>query len=198
MAGALSTLQKLRQLKLFNEKIETLRRGRFIPQVFHPSHGVSIHYEAEKPMKIEKVGADEDATLALAATLRFFVQPRDGIQLSQIAETYESLPVEDMAKRSAREASDCMNALLDSSTFITINGERITNRRLFEVFMYGGMVHANSDKKPEYEQWMKNPMALLMQSMFEELVGHMIQIIVSFHAMNERTIQLLESTTAAP
>jgi hypothetical protein len=64
--------------------------------------------------------------------------------------------------------------------------------------MYGGMVHANSDKKPEYEQWMKNPMALLMQSMFEELVGHMIQIIVSFHAMNERTIQLLESTTAAP
>src|SRR5438552_19050155 len=35
----LSISEKLKRLKLFNEKIKTVRRGRFVPQVFRPGHG---------------------------------------------------------------------------------------------------------------------------------------------------------------
>jgi len=32
-----------------------------------------------------------------------------------------------------------------------------------------------------------------MQFFFEDIVAHMLQVIVSFQSMNERTIQMLES-----
>src|SRR5665647_1893186 len=35
----LSMSEMLQKLKLFNEKIETVRKGRFVPQVFRPDHG---------------------------------------------------------------------------------------------------------------------------------------------------------------
>src|ERR1035441_2037719 len=97
----MSVAEKLQKLKLFNEKVDVVRRGRFFQQV-SPEHSVKIHFGQNEPLKIEKRGADEEAVLALAITLRFFVQPGDGIMLKQIADIYDSLPVEDMAKQSAR------------------------------------------------------------------------------------------------
>jgi hypothetical protein len=183
----------LQKLKLFNEKIETVRRGRFVPQVFRPDHGLTLNFATEKRLTVEKRGADEDATLALATTLRFFVQERDGISLGQIADIYESLPVEDMARKSARSAVDGLDKYLDTPLEFRLNDETITRRRLFEVLMYGGLAHANADKRVEYEQWTKGPVAGIMNFFFEDIVAHMLQVIVSFQNMNERTIRMLQS-----
>jgi hypothetical protein len=185
--------EMLQKLKLFNEKIETVRRGRFVPQVFRPDHGVTLNFATEKPLTVGKRGADEDATLALAMTLRFFYQPGDGINLWQIANIYESLPVEEMDKKSARSAVDSVEEYLNTPFPFVINGEAITKRRLFEVFMYGGLAHARNDKRLEYENWIKSPIASMMQFYFEDIVAHMLQVIVSFQGMNERTIEMLHS-----
>jgi hypothetical protein len=75
-----------------------------------------------------------------------FYQQRDGISLEQIAELYETLPVEDRAKQSARTAVKALNQYLDSLTEFTVANEKLTNRRLFEVVMYGVLAHANEDK----------------------------------------------------
>lgn len=50
---ALSTPEMLQKLKLFNEKIETVRRGCFVPQVFRPDHGVTMHFGSETPLIVE-------------------------------------------------------------------------------------------------------------------------------------------------
>jgi hypothetical protein len=113
MALPLGTTEKLQKLKLFNEKIEVLRRRNFIQQVFQPNHGVTINFGRPEPLTFERRGADEEALHAFATTLRFFVQPRDGITIEQIAKIYESLPVEDEAKRSARAAADSLDGYLD-------------------------------------------------------------------------------------
>jgi hypothetical protein len=190
--------EMLQKLKLFNEKIETVRKGRFVPQVFRPDHGVTMNFATEKPLTVVKRGADEDAILALAMTLRFFVQERDGISLWQIAEIYESLPLEEMEKKSARSAVDSLDKYLDTPCGFVVNGEAMTNRRLFEVFMYGGLAHANSDKRLEYETWTKSPAAGMMEFYFEGIVADMLQVIWSFRRMNERTIQMLQSKLGMP
>ena len=190
---SLSMSEMLQRLKLFNEKIETVRRGRFVPQVFRPDHGVTLNFATEKPLKVEKRGADEDAILALAITLRFFCQEKDGISLRQIADIYESLPVEEMDKKSARSAADSVDKYLNTPFPFVINGGAITKRRLFEVFMYGGLAHANDDKRLEYQNWIKSPIVSMMQFYFEDIVAHMLQVIVSFQGMNERTIEMLQS-----
>lgn len=191
-AKVLSTPEMLQKLKLFNEKIETVKRGRFVPQVFRPDHGITMHFDSEKPLLIEKRGADEEAILALATTLRFFVQERDGISLRQVADIYGNLPVEDLAKQSARSAVDSVEQYLDTALPVVFNNEAITNRRLFEVFMYGGIAHANEDKRAEYETWARGPAGAMMQMYFEEIVARLLQVIVSFQMMNERTIQALQ------
>jgi hypothetical protein len=189
----LSTSEVLKKLKLFNEKIDTVRRGRFVPQVFRPDHGVALTFATEKPVTVQKRGADEDAILALAATLRFFVQQRDGISLWQIADIYEGLAVEEMDKESARSSVDSVDKYLDTPCPFLIDGKAITKRHVFEVFMYGSLAHANDDKRLEYEKWTKGPVADMMEFYFETIVADMLQVIVSFQGMNERTIQALQS-----
>lgn len=190
---SLSTSDMLQKLKLFNDKIETVRRGRFVPQVFRPDHGVTLKFVTEKPVTVQKRGADEDAILALAATLRFFVQERDGISLWQIADIYEGLPVEEMNKESALSAVDSVDKYLDTPFPFRIDRKAITKRHVFEVFMYGSLAHANDDKRLEYEKWTKGPVADMMEFYFETIVADMLQVIVSFQGMNERTIQALQS-----
>jgi hypothetical protein len=197
MKRALTADQKAGKLRLFNEKIEVLRQGRFVPQVFQPDHRVSLHFGHDRPLTTEKCGADQEAVLALATTLRFFVQERDGVNLDQIAGLYESLPVEDRAKTSARVAADGLKRYLDSPSGMGLDGENLTNRRIFEVFMYGGIAHANDDKRPEYEKWIRSPIAQVLQWHFEDIAAHLVQIIVSFYEMNQRTIAFIESTAKA-
>ena len=190
----IGTAKAVERLKLFNEKIRTLRDRNFIRQVFNPNHGITFEFDSEKPPTFERLGADEEALHAVATTLRFFVQPRDGIDLEQMAAMYQNLPVEDMAKRSARRAVDILNAYLDSSTGVVLNGRTITRRQLFDVIFYGSIVHANIDKRLEFETWMRDPAVdALLRTFFEETIARMISTIVSFYAMNDRTIKLLES-----
>ena len=95
--------EAVQKLKLFNEKVLTLRRRNFIPQVFGTDHGITLRFSPDKPLTIEKHGADEEALHAVIPTLRLFVQPGDGISFDQIAALYQRLPVEDRAKQSAPE-----------------------------------------------------------------------------------------------
>ncbi len=136
VSRTMAIAEKIQKLRLFNEKIEMMRRGRFASLVSRSDHGVTLSISSEAPMAIERRGADEDSTLALAATLRFFVQPKDGITLLQIADLYETLPIEERAKTSARAAAEANGVFLDRLCEFGLNGETFTNREIFEVAGY--------------------------------------------------------------
>ena len=140
-----------------------------------------------------EIVARRGCRLALATTLRFFVQDRDGISLEQIARLYQVLPVQERAKDSARHAVESLIRFLNAPTQLACNGQPITDRTIFEVFMYGSIAHANKDKKTIYDAWMQMPaVAGLVVFMFEGIIARMIRVILSFRAMNERTIQVLQ------
>jgi hypothetical protein len=128
LTQALTTPEKIRRLRLFNDKIEVVRRGRFSALVSRPDHGITINFGSGVPMDIEKRGADEESTLALVTTLRFFVQERDGITLGKIADLYETLPVEERAKTSARGAAIANDEFLDRQCGFGLNEGHYSNR----------------------------------------------------------------------
>ena len=183
----------IQRLRLFNEKADTVRRGSFLEKVSRDDHGVTLHLRAGAPLSVEKRGVDEEATLALALTLRFFVQPRDGISLQQVAQVYESIPVPTKYSQSARSAADSVERFLDQPTGLVFQNSPITNRRLFEVFMYGGLAHANDDKRDEFERWTRGPFREMMYYYFEDIAEEIIGVVRSFYNMNERTIAFLET-----
>ncbi len=188
--------QLLQRLKLFNEKAEGIRRGRFANQVFHPKHGFTWLTPGDGSMETEWHGADEDATKALALDLRYFIwsQNRDGINLKQVLELYETLPVCEPDKRTVKDLVNSLESALDADAII-IGTEPVTWRRLLEVFMYGGLAHANDDKRALYKRWMKTEsLATLMLYNFEKIVKAMVYVICQVRHVNERVIKALESS----
>jgi hypothetical protein len=192
----LTVLEAKHRLRLFNDKAAILRRGNFTGKVFVENHGFTLTFGTNQPTAFEKIGADEDSTLALVTTLRFFVQPRDGISFKQMAELYQLLPVSDEDKENAKKANDDVEGFLDSliSSFnLVIDGEKLTNGRLFDIFMYGGHAHANEAKRPQYERWVKDsPFRPMMETIFEEIIANLLKVIFWFPPTNERAIQRLE------
>jgi hypothetical protein len=186
----------LRRLGLFNEKAAAIRDGRFVTQVFHPRHGFTWITPGDGSMQTEWRGADVDATKALALDLRYFIwgQKRDHINLWEIRDLYESLPVNSEDKQTIRDLIDSLDETLNS-TAIVIGAEPVTWRKLLEVFMYGGLAHANDDKRRVYEFWKKTESsATLMRHNFEKIVKAMVYAICQVRLVNERIIEALEST----
>jgi hypothetical protein len=86
-------------------------------------------------------------------TLRFFLQPRDRIQLEQIEQLYRDVPLPDEDRRWVTENLGVLNAFVDRATEFTVDGQAITNRMVLETFVYGDHAHANDEKRAEYQKW---------------------------------------------
>src|ERR1017187_3110684 len=135
--------EAVKRLRLFNDKAEKLRRSRFIQMAYGEGAGATLSFGEGQPGKVVKRGADEDATAAFVLTLRFFLQPRDRIQLEQIEQLYRDVPVPREDCQRVTEGLGVLNAFLDRPTALAIDGQAITNRMVLETFVYGDHAHAN-------------------------------------------------------
>lgn len=190
--------EQVRRLKLFNEKAEAIRDGRFVKQVFQPHHGFTWLTPGDGTMQTEWRGADQDATKALALDLRYFIwsQKRDGINLEQIRELYEALPTGNAEKQKITDLLDSLDRTLDSIAII-ISSEPVTWRRLLEVFMYGGLAHANEREREIYQEWTRNETGALIRHDFEKIVKAMVLVICQIQHVNNEVIKALECIQGA-
>jgi len=185
--------RQIATLRLFNEKAQALHRGRFVPQVFHARHGFTWITPGDGTMQTEWRGADEDATNALVLNLRFFLQSKDGICLKQIGEIYENLPVSEADKQIVRDARQFLNDVLDSPFQFVIKGEANTWRELLDVFLNGGLAHADTRKLELYRKWMSSDAAAMIQYQFEKIAKVIIYVVCQLKFVNDRTIEALKA-----
>ena len=64
-------------------------------------------------------------------------------------------------KREFFNTRDELNDFLDSPDevlHIKVNNKEFSKREIYEIFIYGGLAHANEVKKKIYDEWMANPM----------------------------------------
>jgi len=190
----ITVLDAIRRLRLFNEKVEKLERCSFVTKVFRPDHGVTIHFGTDQPLTITKVGADEEATDALVLTLRFFFQEKDDISLRQITELYQRLPIRDEDKGKVRMAFRNIEQFLDCDVGVVFEGLALTNRIIFETFLYGDLAHVADNKRPLYEAWVKAvPFSTLAMCWFEDIVAQVLSTVFALKRFNEQTITLLKT-----
>ena len=86
-------------------------------------------------------------------TLRFFLQNNERISIANTADLYETLAVPEKLKEAVRKTRGMLNQCLDSDAQIIWKNERLTRRRVLDVFLYGGLAHANPEKKALYDEW---------------------------------------------
>jgi len=198
--------EALRRLRLFNEKAEELRSYSFIEKAFNKDAGVTVHFDfQQQTAETKRMGADNEARAAMCSVLRFFVQPRDGIELHDIAELYQSLPVKNEDKYWVSENLKQLDNFLCRVTApaMSVNdGPPLTFGRIREIFLYGSLVHANAkppdDKRSVFELWRENRVVYpVLENFFEYTAGETIKYILWLAAMNADAIKAIEQTISA-
>lgn len=196
MNKAGDTSEALRRLRLFNRKAAELSKLSFLDKAFHEEAGASVSIERGK-VHVEKIGADRESTAAFALTLRFFLQQRDGIEIHQIFDLYQDMPISDEDKGWVAVNLKDLDDYLDGrdAMKIIVDGVSVTNRMILETFLYGDLAHVNDEKRDEYERWKAGPMNLLLESKFEQIVGEVMRFVCWLAKMNDETIKTLEGST---
>jgi hypothetical protein len=194
----LDTSKALKRLRLFNEKAEELQSFSFIRKALQEDAGVTVDFDFEKQTAaVNRIGADKEARAAMCSLIRFFLQPRDGIQLEDIVELYQDLPVQDEDKSWVSENLKELDTFLDRPTEMAINKQPpLTHRLIREIFLYGSFVHANDkphdDKRAVFESWRENKVAFpVLENFFEYAVSQTIRHIFWLALMNVDAISAL-------
>lgn len=187
--------QGINALGLFNEKAEKLANCRFTRTVFGQKTGVEVRGERGKPVEVIRWGPDQEAIDAFVLTFRFFIQDNEKSSFRNMAKTYQNLPISDDIKARFAEARRILNEFLDStpSTSYNIGGETLNHRRILEVFVYGGLAHANPKKKRTYDRWMKMSVVCeLLITDFVVILAKVMRIIQYVATLNVEAIEEME------
>ena len=193
---------------LFNEKAQKLQRLSFIQSMVQSDVGVSyslqLRDDGNYDQYAERRGPDEEAIDAFVLTFRFFIQDNEKSSLRNMAECYEKALVSSKLKDTFAEVRNELNLYLDQPSFINFNynGENFTRRKIMEIFIYGGMAHANSAKKQLYDEWMSIPLArTLLENEFVSILTDVLNAIIYIRNVNEQAIaelRVMLTDEAAP
>ena len=107
---------------------------------------------------------------------------------------YTKAPIEEGLKTRFAEVRKDINEFLDRSAEINFiyNNELLTNRRIMETFIYGGMSHANEAKKELYDEWMKIPFTkVVLEYEFTNIIAMIFKTILYIKTLNEQSLQHL-------
>jgi hypothetical protein len=133
----------LAALKLFNEKADKLKRCSFTRFVYEQDAGVYMSAKKDENIVIERTGPSEEAIDAFALTFRFVIQDNEKSSFRNLGKIYDELPDSNLQKESFANARRDLNYYLDAFSMFNVNNVRLSNRHILEVFMYGGLSHAN-------------------------------------------------------
>jgi hypothetical protein len=182
----------LTALRLFNEKSEKLKRCSFTRLIFEYGSGISFSARINEEIKIQRTGPEEEAIDAFSLTFRFFIQDNEKMSFRNLAAIYNDLPISPLRKESFANARTELNNFLASYCPFSINNERLSNRHILEVFMYGGLSHANEKKKVLYDAWMANPLlSQFLQNEFVVILGNVMKIISYVQDLNNSIMKEL-------
>lgn len=178
--------ENFQTLRFFNEKADILQRCSFTTLVFTQETGVRIFARLGEPATVERHGPDEESISAFVLTYRFFIQNNERISFSNLAKLYHELPISEEKKGTFDDIRTSINNFLDSNTMFNINNSIITRRQLMDVFIYGGLAHANLEKKRIFDSWMRNYSFLnsLLVNEFVAILGNIMHAIEAIKNLN--------------
>ena len=184
-------------LRLFNEKAEKLARLSFVEKMNEPDIAFTLHFDSLTPggphIAHERKGPDEETIDAFVLTFRFFIQDGDQTSFCDMEKHYSAAPIDDALRQEFVDLRKRVNDYLDSLVNINYNKEDLTRRRIMDVCLYGGLAHANEEKRRLYKTWMSDPMGVgkLIEHFFVSILADIQLAIARVKELNERALLCL-------
>lgn len=182
-----------RLLRLFNEKSLLLRESRFTKQACHPDAGFKISFGQDNPGgSVSRTGPDDAAIREFALTLRFFIQDNEACSLKNVASLYQKLPIAEDKKIRVQEVRRKLNESLDSASSLRLKTTDISNRRIMDIFIYGSIAHANSEKAKVLDTWKAHTLWYeLAYDRFTDIMFAVMRAVAYIEGMNTEVLKEL-------
>ncbi len=133
---------QIRILERFNDKVDRLKQRGFEEE--SRRGGAFVEWRKELGWEGFHVGPSERTIEATTLTLRFFLLNNESTSLLNMAKLYANLNIDPQLTTQFSEIRDQVNSYLDSASNLSISEEGpMTQRDIFELFIYGDLAHAN-------------------------------------------------------
>jgi hypothetical protein len=180
-------------LYLFNEKAEKLNRLSFTSFVRNNTLSFSA-WSRDGQVGFSATGPSEESTDAFVLTLRFFLQDNESISIRNMAQIYSSPLFSTLLVTAMHKRRNDFKTFLDAPSAVVWQSEKLTNRRVFDVFLYGGLTHANPSKKKEWDDWRAEPAIFgILQVNFNNIVIKHLNFILWLQDQNTVALKKLET-----
>ncbi len=147
------------------EKAEKLQSSRFVDLLLENRYRVK--YSGNQ---IDVTKPDDEARDAFILTLRFFTMSNEQTSFKKLAKLENADDISASWKESFKALRSSLNDYLQMSYGeYTFGGStrRYSNREIVDVFLYGGLVHANDPKMvAKFEEWQKYPYIFALLEMW--------------------------------
>ena len=192
--------ETIKLLRFFNERAEKLERLSFTKTISKYNSGFSIKINKREDglydLIQERRGPMEEAIDAFVLTIRFFIQDNEATSFRNIARLYDSAPINEKIKNDFIKIRTQLNEYLDSNSgmSITVNEETLNHRKILDTIIYGGLSHANPEKKRKYNFWVKTPLKAMIENDFVCSLAIMFNAISAIRRLNMLVIDFLEQS----
>jgi predicted small secreted protein len=196
----MKNFELINALKLFNEKAEKLERLSFIETISKYSSGFSIKINKREDglydLTQERSGPLEEAIDAFVLTIRFFIQDNEATSFRNLAKLYERAPVDKEIKNDFIKIRTQLNKYLDSNSgmAIIVNEEALNHRKILDIVIYGGLSHANHEKKKRYDFLVRTPLKVMIENDFVCSLAIMFNAIKAICKLNMLVIDIFEQS----
>lgn len=183
-------------LKLFNVKAEKILKTGFVRYLNERKpFRISIKGEGSEA-KVETILPDQDSIDAFVLRFRLFYQKSDRCSFKNLAEIYDKAKLSNELKNEFSQARKRIDQYLNSVFLYNLKGCTATTMKdFFDMFLYGGLAHANPDKQPEFDLLMNTPVvAEVVQMTFCSILEFMLRAVVLVASINKRAIEELIRT----
>ena len=212
-------LNELETLNLFTEKTEALKSNqRFMEAISNLQIGIVNN-------DVYKEGPDDELISACLLTLRFFMQDNEPISIRNMAKLYERLTVSQSYKDRFNQIRSDLNSFLDYDSPLMIRNRNvenfnleqlvgsapfeilsylrqepqltisISNRELFDAFLYGNYSHVNLQKREVFKNYMAR-FAEFAWYVFVEILSKIVIYIFEIEDLNQEVIRELSASQA--
>lgn len=181
----------IRALELFNEKADKLESSTFTKKILGERSGVEIEAKQGEGVSVIRFGPDQEAIEAFVLTLRFFVQDNEPSSFRNLATLYNdpNLNLDTQLVRRFQEARDAINSFLDQRSLLQENKSPLTHRAIFEIFMWGGLAHANEEKKKTFDRYRGIPIFFqILENEFVITLASILKAIFYIRELNKETL----------
>ena len=186
----------IKSLRLFNEKADKLMSLGFAKKIFGEKSGFTMSVKKDAPVEFQRHGPEGESIDAFVLTYRFFIQDNEKISFRNMSKIYDGREITQDKKKAFKGIRETINNFLNSNSMMTIHGKTYTYREIQEIFIYGGLSHANETKKRIFDSWKRDQLLFeILESEFVWVLGNILNAIQAITRSNLGILKEIEYGT---